>query len=118
MAVFYLSPADDPVFVTQYTGINSGTYISVYEGTDVLLFASFHYSFGYQTFNNVVQVYNLGQFTQVVLDTAITAQNPYDILLSDSTLLSVTKELRLTGSKTEIYFMPQACLVSRIIFPI
>ncbi len=85
MAVFYLSPAEDPVFVTQYTGINSGTYMSVYDGTDILLFVSFHYSLDYQTFNNVVQVYNLGQFTQVVLDTAIAAQNPYDILLSDST---------------------------------
>ncbi len=98
MQVLSLSPPDNPVPIKEYSGINCASYFDMVYGTEYKFFVTYHVSPYYYSTINSMQIYNLGTFNTIVLDTAIGMQYPLDINVND-TLIYVCDY----GIKTFLY---------------
>ncbi len=88
MRVYNISNIYQPAAINEYNGINSGVYTDFdYVNGDVRMFADYHFSPLYYTFNDGLYVFSMMGFSNnVKLDTSFGLSYPLDLMRVDSLL--------------------------------
>lgn len=88
MRVYNISNIEQPAAVNEFNGINSGVYVDFdYNRGDIRMFADYHFSPLYYTFNDGLYVFDMNGFgNNASLDTSFGMDYPLDLMRVDSLL--------------------------------
>ncbi len=84
------------VFLNEYNGISPASYVD-FSGSpgNYLMAVSYHHDANYWSLSNQLEIYHVGQFNTVSLDTVITLTYPLDVKFRDSMLFVCDRGVRI-----------------------
>lgn len=101
---------DNPILKKEYFGISPANYIDFRKFSEsYYMLVSFHYDPFYWNTTNQVEIYNLGNFNTISLDTIIKLNYPLDVKIKDSLFFVCDqgiKIFKLDSSYNQIYYQP------------
>ncbi len=102
--------ADNLTLVNEYTGINPSNYIDFWCLNDSCIMAvSFHSDANFWNLNNQLEIYSVGNFDAISLDTIIALSYPLDVKIRDSFLYVCDQGIKIFYHDSvyhQVYYMP------------